>query len=532
MIKTFIKNFIERINELEKKRKIILILIIGLILILIFYQIFSNSRKTDFELFEVTKGNIIQEIFETGQVQKGERINLSFKSPGQVEQIYVQVGDQVNSGQELAVLNYSDFEFQLQEALASLELAQINLNKILIGASDEEREISQAQLNNAQVSLDSAEKNLENSYQSGLSVLDGSVASIYSALQLTRDLIRDYVVVYDSDAQKMTQARDQIEAAEARARQSLSLARNTLTNNDIENAILTVKSSLETCFNGLETIDQTINGSVFYRDIVSATDKTSLTTLKTTINTALTSVLAADQSISSMKASLESAEKSFQEAESRFNLVTGKAKQIDIDLHQAQIKQAQARVSFYQNQIKQSKLVSPIKGKVVEIKKREGEIVQPTSQDPIIVILPLVPYEIKVDIYEGDVVKINPGDSVEISLVALPKQTFQGKIISINPAEKIIDKVVYYEIFIGFENVLENLMPGMTADIVIKVNFKKDVLVVHRDAIQRKNGRRIVELFKNNLIEEKEIEIGSRGIDNMEEIVSGLNQGDKVLIRQ
>ena len=129
-------------------------------------------------------------------------------------------------------------------------------------------------------------------------------------------------------------------------------------------------------------------------------------------------------------------------------------------------------------------------------------------------------------------IKINPGDSVEISLVAFPKKTFQGKIISINPAEKIIDRVVYYETFIGFEDVLENIMPGMTADIIIKVNFKKDVLIVHRDAIQRRNGRRIVELFKDGLIEEREIEIGARGIDNMEEIVSGLNQGDKVLIRQ
>ena len=527
-----LKNLNKKIQKISRKRKIILILIICFVLILLFYQIFLKEKESKYSLIEVKKGNIVQEIFETGQIQKGERVNLAFKTSGRIEEIYVQIGDEVEIGQELAVLNASDLEIQLQEAFISLELAQLSLNKLLIGASDEEREISQAQFKNAQISFESAEKNLENSHQSALAVLDGSVSSIYNSLQLSRKMIRDYVIIHDSDARKMTQARDQIEAAETKAKQSLSLARNSLIASDIEKAVLTVKNSLETSFSSLKIIQETINGSIFYRDAVSAADKTSLETLKTTINVALSNTVSADQSISSMKTSLESAEKSFQEAESRLNLVTGKAKQIDIDLQQAQINQAQARVNFYYNQIKQSKLVSPTKGKVVEIKKRQGEMVQPTSQDAVIIILPFVPYEIKVDIYEENIVKISPGNSVEISLVAFPDQVFQGKIISINPAEKIIDRVVYYEVLIVFEEIPENIMPGMTADVVIKTDLKENVLALPRDAIQRQNGKRIVEIFEAGLIKEREIEIGVRGADNMEEIISGIKEGDKILIRQ
>ena len=75
-------------------------------------------------------------------------------------------------------------------------------------------------------------------------------------------------------------------------------------------------------------------------------------------------------------------------------------------------------------------------------------------------------------------------------------------------------------------------MPGMTADVVIKTDLKENVLALPRDAIQRQNGKRIVEIFEAGLIKEREIEIGIRGADNMEEIISGIKEGDKILIRQ
>ena len=532
MFKNLIEKQIQRIKKQNKKRKILLILIVGLILTIIFYQIFLSKKKTDFELFTVTQGNIIQEIFETGQVQKGEKINLGFKAAGQIKEVYVQIGDEVEVDELLAVLDNTDSEIQFQEALAVLEFAKLNLNKLLIGATQEERETSQARFKNAQTNLLNAENNLKNSYQSGLNVLDGSLGSIDSALDFSRYLVRQYIVVHDGDARKITQARDQIESASNNARNSLSLARNSLTEQDIKNAISVTKNSLEICLNSLEIIRSTINQSTVYHDRVSTADKASLETLKENTNLALSNVITADQSISSMELNLATTQKNLIENENQLKTVTGQAQQIDINLSQAQIKQAQARVNFYQNQIKQSKLVSPIKGKIAEIKKRPGETVQPNFQDPVFIILPVESYEIKTDIYEGDIVKINLGDKAEISLVAFPEKKFQGKVISINPAEKIIDQVVYYETLISFNDVPENIMPGMTADIIIKINLKENVLIVHRDAVQRKNSKRMVEVFKDNKTQEREIETGARGIDNMEEIIFGLEQGEKVLIRK
>ena len=56
--------------------------------------------------------------------------------------------------------------------------------------------------------------------------------------------------------------------------------------------------------------------------------------------------------------------------------------------------------------------------------------------------------------------------------------------------------------------------------------------MVHRDAVQRIEGRTIVEVFKDEIIEEREVQIGIRGSDNMVEIISGeLEEGEKIILR-
>jgi len=91
--------------------------------------------------------------------------------------------------------------------------------------------------------------------------------------------------------------------------------------------------------------------------------------------------------------------------------------------------------------------------------------------------------------------------------------------------------VVYYEITIDFEEVPEGVKPGMTADLVIKVDFKENVLIIPEKAAQKKDNRVIVEVLRNEVIEERDIEIGLRGSDDMVEVISGLNEGEKIILR-
>ena len=515
---------------MTKKR--ILIIFASVVAIIVIYQVFLKEKKLEFDLTEVVQGSVSQEIFETGQIGTGEKVNLAFKNAGRVEGIYVAVGDEVGRGQELAKLDTTDLEIQLQEARISLELAQLNLNKLLAGASLEEIRIAQAQTENVRINLGIVQENLRNSYQAAINVLDASYPQIYNALSFIKEFIGEYVSVYDQDAKEIIETRTEVEAAEGQAKIYLEIAKGAGADDEnLDEALSVMRNSLETTFNGLETIRGIINNSAVYRNKVSAADKASLDTLKTNVNGSLVNVIGSQQTISSTKSSLQAAEISLQEAENRLALVTAASRQVDVDLYQAQIRQAEARVRLYENQIQQSRLFSPLSGKIAEIKKRVGELAQPSLQDAVMVILPAVPYEIKVNIYEEDVVKILVGNSVDISLIAFPGKVFTGGIVSISPAEKLVDGVVYYETIVGFNEVPEGIRPGMSADIVIKANSRNNVLIIPEEAIMTDGLRNFVEIFRDGNIEERNVEVGLEGSNDMVEIISGLQLGEKVILR-
>jgi len=510
------------------KKKILIILAV-IVLIVFVYQVFLKEKKPDFKLVDVVFGNVSQEIFETGQVQKGDKINLSFGNSGKIDKFYVAVGDEVKPGQELALLETAELNFQLQEANAVYELAQLNLKKLLEGASIEEIRISQSQLTNTQVALKNSQDDLQKSLQTSLTVLESSYPSIYNSLSFIKQFVVSYVNSFDSDTAKITTAKDNIEESEKSIKDNLIALGSNPTNENIKASLAIMKDSLEKTFFHLETIRSAVDTSAVYKNKVSSADRAYLDTLKTGINTALANIIAAQQAIYNAQANAETMRASLQQAENNFNLVAGDPRQVDVDLASAQVKQALAKVQYFQSAIRQSKIISPSQGKVAEISKRTGESVQAAS--PVMVILPAIPYEIKVDIYEEDVVKIALGNPVDISLVAFSGKVFPGKVISISPAEKMVNEVVYYETTIGFEETPEDIRPGMSADITIKAQLKENVLVVPEEAVLTNGSRNFVEVFVDGKIKEKDIEIGLKGSNDMIEIVSGLAEGEKVVLR-
>ena len=70
----------------------------------------------------------------------------------------------------------------------------------------------------------------------------------------------------------------------------------------------------------------------------------------------------------------------------------------------------------------------------------------------------------------------------------------------------------------------------MTADLIIKVNYRENVLVIPEHAIEKKNGQQIVKIFENGVVEEKEIKTGLLGSDDMIEVISGLEEGEEVIV--
>jgi HlyD family secretion protein len=296
-------------------------------------------------------------------------------------------------------------------------------------------------------------------------------------------------------------------------------------------ALTQLKISLNSVYDSLAVIKDVID-TVSYRDTVTETDKDSLDTERTNINTAITSVVSAQQAIitarNTNEAAVNTAQGSLQEAQDKLAVKLAKPRQSDIDYYTAKLSQQKSQVSLLENQISDSTLRSPVRGQVTAINKERGEMVALTEN--VITVLPTSFYEIKVDIYEEDIVKIAFGNQVDISFITLPDKTFPGRVISINPGNKVVDGVVYYEVKVGFEENPQEVKQGMTADIFIKTAAKENVLVIPQGAVVEKDGKTLVNVYQDQKISSKEVVLGLESFDDLVEVVSGLTEGEQIIV--
>ncbi len=533
---------------MKRKKTLVLIIILAVVAAGL-YLFFFKDNKVEYSLVKVVLGNVAQEVSETGSVKMGEEINLSFKNTGRIEQIYIKIGDKVESGQSLARLDTVQFAIQLREAQAALEVAQAQFDKLLAGATFEEIQVAETTVLNAQNTLLDAKQSLADveadatedldaAYEDALNILDDSYLKAYNSYNDVSDIQRTYFSNNDQESLSVKENKNKINNNLNEAKNYLDIAKSASINENIDSALSEFKTALANIHDALIVIREKTE-TISYRDTVTSTDKTSLDTHRTNINTALTNVVNSQQAISSTKitnessintaeAAVSSAEGNLEAAKDQLALVKADPSPEEVNLYQAQVKQVQAQVNLLQNQIKETVITSPTKGQITKIKKRIGEIAQ--SAEAVIFLIPVAPFQVEVDIYEEDIIRVKTGNEVDIILSAFSDKVFEGEVISIDPAEKLVDGIVYYEVTIDFKNPPQEIKPGMTADIIIKTALRENVLIIPEEAIEKKDSKTKIRVLKGKTIEEREIEIGLIGSDDMVEVISGLKEGEEVIV--
>jgi HlyD family secretion protein len=496
-------------------KKIILVIIIVIVLSFIVYRLFIKEEKPAFTLEKIARGQVIKEVFETGTVKVSEKTDLSFKNSGRIEKIYVKAGDNVTTGQNLAKLDTSYLAIQLAEAQADLKVAQAKKTDAQVSLESAQQELQDI--------INKAEEDLNNAQEDAVAILENAYLKVYNAYNTAYNIHKNYFSIPDVDGLKVLSARDRIELYSEQIEEIIDEIEGGADN--FGSALSTAEEKLQNTGDSLKEI-RDVTEIAAYRTIVSSTDKTAIDTHSQNINNVLEEVIDAKQAISTIKVDKEA---DINDAQATISALENQLKENEESpgLYQSQIKQVQAQISLLQNQIQESTLKSPTDGQIIEINKREGEVVQ--STDAVISFLPSAPFQIEVDIYEEDIIDVKVGNPVNINLVAFPDLILKGRVVSIDPAEKLIEQVVYYEVTIDFEETKEGIRPGMTADITIETAKKENMLIISKGAVKKINGKKIVQVFKKGEIEEREIETGLEG-DEFFEIISGLEEGNEVVV--
>jgi HlyD family secretion protein len=531
-------------------KKKIYYIVFGLFLIFLAFFIFKNGKEeTNFVVAE--RGNLTQELFETGSTEKGDDIRLGFKEGGRIESVLAKEGEAVSRGSVIAVLDKKDLELSLKEAEAALVSAKATLDRFLRGATNEDLRVAQSAVDSAETALSLAENNLKEqekiadeilrtAYQNVATLL-GNVFSTVKEVEIGVDTLANsyFTGIVVSETTEGRRSRDVIKKRVKEIEEYKNLAiKESISFKEKEDALKKTESELKIIIAEIDNLIS-IADSDFYKDKFSSTEKEFLRTYRGAVNRSLNEVISLLGSISSVNAeveanltvargSVDSAKSALNQANAEFSRVSANPDSADVLVREAAVNQAKARVDLFQNRISDTTLKSPVAGTVSAVLVTSGEIASPGS--PIVVIVPEKDIQIAVDIYEGDISKVNVGNQVRASFVAFPGEEFAGEVIFINSTGKVIDGVIYYEIKIVLEEYPKKVLPQMTVDVTIKTAEKEDVLILPERAILRKEGKRLVIVLENGERIEKEIVIGLRGEERMVEVLSGLSEGEKILI--
>jgi HlyD family secretion protein len=177
-------------------------------------------------------------------------------------------------------------------------------------------------------------------------------------------------------------------------------------------------------------------------------------------------------------------------------------------------------------------LIAPFDGTVAKIEGEVGEYSTPSppgvATPPAIDLIDDSCLYVKAPMDEVDAPKIAVGQPVRITLDALPKKSFPGKVKRIAPYVSAVEKQARtVDIEATFDDPASagRLLVGYSADVEIILDVRRDVVRVPTSALLE--GGRVLVLADGKLAERKV----RTGVANWEytEIVDGLAAGDRIV---
>jgi HlyD family secretion protein len=214
----------------------------------------------------------------------------------------------------------------------------------------------------------------------------------------------------------------------------------------------------------------------------------------------------------------------------------------DVSSRKRTLELAQQRLQRVQTQLAKSVIRAPASGTVVYA--REGgrwganepvsEGKQLHEREEILQIPDTRRMIVQLDIHESLVKKVREGQSASIRLDAIAGKQLTGKVRSVSSVPSTQNQwmnpdLKVYPTEIEIEQELEDLKPGMNAQVEIMVADLPDVLHVPMQAIQQSGGRAFAYVDRGGDPELKQVELGLNN-DRFVVVKGGLEEGDRVFL--
>ncbi len=544
------------------KRPLVIILMLAVIFAAgAIYFYYGKSQAAPYQTSTVQRGDISQIVSVTGTVKPSESVDLAFERSGRVISIAVNVGGQVVAGQILATLDNSDLSAQIDQAKAGVAAQQAQLDALKIGARPEELQIAQTNVANAQKTQNDAKTNLENVknsadaslrqiYDGAINAAAKSVVVATESIYVLTDIQSAHFLGSDQNSISLAQAKSNAVAAllgginagywtnnyisqlDGGAKALVETAQINPTDSNIDSTLSSLANALDLVKNSLDVIPVTSD--------LTASERTNLNAEKTNIDTEIITISGKQQSIKvqlatntynikTAETAVNSAQSNLSAAQDQLILKQAGSTPEQIAAQEAQVKSALANVEVLQAQLAKTIMRSPISGIITKQDTRIGEIVSPNV--PVISIISVSQFQIEANVSEADIAKIKVGQDALITLDAYGSNViFNAKTIKIDPAETAIEGVATYKVTLQFSNENEQIKSGLTANIDILTDKRTNILIIpQRAVIQNNNEQYVLLAMPNNKTAQQKIVTGLKGSDGNIEVISGLNENEKIV---
>ncbi|PHR61280.1 MAG: secretion protein HlyD [Robiginitomaculum sp.] len=178
----------------------------------------------------------------------------------------------------------------------------------------------------------------------------------------------------------------------------------------------------------------------------------------------------------------------------------------DLAVTRAQLRSSEASLSQRKASLQSARLEldrtiirSPIDGVVIERSVDVGQTVAASFSSPVLFRIAQDLSDIRIDaaVVESDIGGINTGDLAVFKVDAYPDESFEGVVEQVRLASEELQNVVTYTVVIAAQNRGGRLLPGMTANVEITAEQRKDVLRLLETVVRFRppnNGPKVIQV--------------------------------------
>jgi len=486
-----------------------------LLFLLILFLVISGVRKRNAQnyannpdlLYPVTRIDLVDQIELAGRIESRNKAELALSQSGRIDKVFVNEGDIINKGTRIASLSMGQLYADISATKASLAIAQSQANDSAIGES-----LTYTNKQNAIANIDLVTREQNAFLESARKNLLVNDLRAYSTDELDKQL--PPVVSGNYIGEQEGEIVVDIYASKTKSGYSYRL------------------SGLESgTYSGYVSQPGQLGNSGLYIQFSPNENYSNTTWVIPVPNTRSSGYQIAKNTYDQALVARESAIRRAKDELKRLD--SGDMTATSNEQARARVRQVKAQLNGLYARVRDGEIRAPFNGTIASIEVVPGE--SSSAFAPVVTMVGDDGFDLSLKVPEIDVARMRVGMSTDIVLDAYPGDVWQGEVTFIESSETFVDGVPVYETSVsitGNSDELAKIRSGMSARAKLITAQINDVVALPKYIIKtREDGISFVTVKINDEeTEERLVDLGFEGSDGHIEIISGLQEGDTVII--